>query len=122
MLSLRQLLREADSMGELKVLPQRISWNEEMGALNYMVAQRENAPVLWFQNVEDAGYGSSAVFNLFGTGQDRIALSLGLPTGRSTRELVQFTKDKFGRKIPPRTVPEKQAPVNEVILEGADID
>ena len=79
MLNLRGLLAEAESMGELKAITQPIDWDEEMGALNYMVAQREDSPVLWFQNIRDARYGSTAVFNLFGMGKDRIALSLGLP-------------------------------------------
>jgi len=122
MLSLRELLSEAESMGEMKAISQPIDWDEEMGALNYMVAHQENAPVLWFQNIKDACYGSSAVFNLFGTGKDRIALSLGLGKGHSINELIQFTKENFGRKVPPRLVPADKAPVNEVILEGSDID
>ncbi|MBI4478966.1 MAG: UbiD family decarboxylase [Acidobacteria bacterium] len=122
MLTLRQFLSESESMGQLKKISQRIDWDEEMGALNYMVAQREDSPVLWFQNVRDAKYGSSAVFNLFSMAKDRVAMSLGLSKGLSVRDLVRFTKDNFGRKIPPRMIPEKQAPVNEVILEGNDID
>lgn len=122
MLTLRQLLSESESMGQLKKITQRIDWDEEMGALNYMVAQREDSPILWFQNVRDAKYGSSAVFNLFSMAKDRIALSLGLPKGLSIGELTHFTKDNFGRKIPPRMIPANKAPVNEVILEGKDID
>jgi 4-hydroxy-3-polyprenylbenzoate decarboxylase len=122
MLNLRQLLAETETMGELKKISQPIDWDEEMGALNYMVAQRENSPVLWFQNIRDARYGSSAVFNLFGMGKDRIALSLGLAKGQPITDLIRFTKDNFGRKVPPRTVAAEKAPVNEVILEGADID
>ena len=122
MLNLRGLLDECKAMGELKTITQPIDWNEEMGALNYMVAQREDAPVLWFQNIKDANYGASAVFNLFGMGKERIAMSLGLPKGLSIPDLVRFTKDNFGRKVPPRTVPASQSPVNEIILEGSDID
>ncbi len=123
MLTLRDLLGEAQSMGELKAITQPIDWNEEMGALNYMVAQREDSPpVLWFKNIKDAGYGSSAVFNLFGMGKDRIALSLGLPKGQPIGDLVRFTKDNFGRKVPPRMVSDTKAPVNEVVLEGKDIN
>src|SRR6266550_6779122 len=105
MLTLRQLLDESKSMGELKAITQPIDWNEEMGALNYMVAQREDAPVLWFKNIKDAQYGSSAVFNLFGMGKERIAMSLGLQKGLSVADMVKFTKDNFGRKVPPKTVP-----------------
>jgi UbiD family decarboxylase len=122
MLNLRGLLSEAKAMGELKAITQPIDWNEEMGALNYMVAQREDSPVLWFQNIKDADYGSSAVFNLFGMGKDRIALSLGLEKGHTVGELVRFTKDNFNRKVPPRMVNADKAPVNEIILEGDDID
>src|SRR5690242_8459906 len=122
MLTLRDLLSESQSMGELKKITAPIDWNEEMGALNYMVAQDEKSPVLWFQNVKDAKYGSSAVMNLFGMGKDRIALSLGLPKGRSISELIQFTKNNFGRTVPPRMTSGDKAPVNEVILEGNDID
>ncbi|MGH7828835.1 MAG: hypothetical protein ACREP8_01535, partial [Candidatus Binatia bacterium] len=91
MLTLRQLLTESQAMGELKTITQPIDWDEEMGALNYMVAQREDSPALWFKNIRDAQYGSSAVFNLFGMGKDRIALSLGLPKGHSIAELIEFT-------------------------------
>src|SRR3990172_3772018 len=122
MLNLRQLLEESRAMGELKEITQPVDWCEEMSGLNYMVAQRENAPVLWFKNVRDARYGSTAVCNLFGTGKERIALSLGLPKGRSIRELVEFTKNNFGRKVPPKMIPAEKAPVNEVILEGKEID
>ncbi|HWP85213.1 MAG TPA: UbiD family decarboxylase, partial [Terriglobia bacterium] len=122
MLTLRGLLKEAERMGELQEVVQPIDWDEEMGALNYMVAQREGAPVLWFKNVRDAGYGSTAVMNLFGTGKDRVALSMGLPKGLSMLELVEAAKNSFSRKVPPRLVPAEQAPVNEVILEGEEID
>ena len=43
---LRDLLKESEAMGELKTITQPIDWDEEMGALNYMVAQRENSPIL----------------------------------------------------------------------------
>src|SRR5688572_23161975 len=113
MLSLRELLKESEAMGQVKKITQPVDWDEEMGALNYMVAQRENAPVLWFQNVRDAKYGSSAVMNLFGTGKDRVALSMGLPTGRSMLELIEGAKNNFGRRIPPRMIAADKAPVNE---------
>ena len=122
MLSLRQLLEESRSIGALKEITQPVDWCEEMNGLNYLVAHRENAPVLWFQNIKDARYGSTAVFNLFGTGKERIAASLSLPKGRSIRELVEFTKNNFGRKIPPRSIPAEKAPVNEIIQEGSAID
>jgi 4-hydroxy-3-polyprenylbenzoate decarboxylase len=122
MLSLRGLLQQSEALGQLKRITQPMDWDEELGALNYMVAQRDDAPVLWFQNVRDACYGSSAVFNLFGTGKDRLALSLGLPQGHTARELVEFTRRNFGRKVPPKQVPAEKAPVNEVILKGDDID
>ena len=122
LLTLRQLLSESEALGQLKVIHQPIDWDEEMSTLNYMVAQKENAPVLWFKNIKDAAYGSSAVFNLFGTGQDRIALGLGLEPGRSLQELIEFAKNNFGRKVPPRSIPAEKAAVNEVIIEGADID
>jgi UbiD family decarboxylase len=122
MLTTRQLLSECEKMGQLKKITAPIDWDEEMGALDYMVAQREDAPLLWFQNVKDAKYGATAIFNQFGMGKDRIALSLGLKTGLSIPDLVRFTKDNFGRRVPPKSIPEKNAPVNEVILEGNDID
>ncbi|MBI4465054.1 MAG: UbiD family decarboxylase [Acidobacteria bacterium] len=123
MLTLRQFLSESDALGQLKVIPQPIDWDEEMSTLNFMVAQKENAPVLWFQNIKDAGYGSSAVFNMFGAeSKDRIALALGLKPGHSIHELIEFTKNNFGRKVAPKTIPEGKATVNEVILEGSAID
>ena len=100
MLSLRQLLDESRSMGELKEITQPMDWCEEMSGLNYMVAQRENAPVLWFKNVKDARYGSTAVFNLFGTGKDRIALSLGTPEGPHDSRAGRVHQGKLRQKNP----------------------
>ena len=107
---------------ELKDEIDLLGLDEEMGALNYMVAQRENAPVLWFENVRDAKHGATTVMNLFGTGKDRVALAMGLPTGKSMMELIQESKKKFGNRVPPEMIPADKAPVNEVILNGDDIN
>ncbi len=122
MLTIRELLKESEAMGQLKKISQPVDWDEEMGALNYMVAQRENAPVLWFENVRDAKHGATTVMNLFGTGKDRVALSMGLPKGKSMMELIQEAKKNFGNRVPPEMISADKAPVNEVILEGDEID
>ena len=97
MLSLRQLLEESRSIGELKEITQPVDWCEEMSGLNYLVAHRENAPVLWFQNIKDARYGSTPGFNLFWTGKERIAPNPRLPQG--ARSLV-VRKPQHGRFFP----------------------
>jgi len=122
MQSVRDFIKECEAMGQLKTITAPVDWNEEMGALNYMVAQKDGAPVLWFKNVKDSKHGSSALMNMFGTGKDRVAMAMGLPKGKSMQELIELCKANFGKKIKPVMIKPEDAPVNEVILEGDQIN
>lgn len=119
---LRDWLQKVEELGELHRIKSEIDWNEEMAALTYMVASREGAPALLFEKVKDYPEGFRVLFNLFGTSRDRLALALSLPTGLSLLELIQATREKLKRAIPPRIVPKEAAPVNENIIYGDDID
>ena len=122
MRDLRTWMEQVERIGELQVIRQEVDSNEETSALNYMVGQREGAPALLFERIKETRPGFRALYNLFGTSKDRIALAYGLPAGKTLTELIQTTRSNSHRKIPPRSIPAADAPVNENVLLGDQAD
>jgi len=120
--SLREWLTQVDEMGQLKHITEEVDWNLEMGALTYLVGKKVGAPALLFENIKGYSKDYRVLFNMLGTGKERIALALGLPTNLSTMELIQATREKMGKRIEPLYVDPKTAPVNENIQMGDDVD
>src|SRR5712692_4601443 len=92
-----------------------------MGTITYMVGKRVGAPALLFERIRGHP-GQRALWNILGSSLDRYALALGLPTGQTTAELVQGTRERLKHRLPPREVPPEAAPVNAHVLTGADVD
>ena len=122
MRDLRGWLKQVDAMGELQVISPELDWDEETSALNYMVGQQEGAPALLFEKIKGAAPGFRALHNLFGTSKDRVATAFGFAPGKPLTELIDMVRTSFRNKIPPATVSEAQAPVNENILLGDKAD
>ncbi len=119
---LRDWLKEVEGLGELLHVSGEVDWDQEMSALTYMVGKQEKAPALLFDNIQGYPMGTKALWNIFGTSQDRIALTMGLPTGRPLLETVLLARERLSRKLPPVEVDAATAPVNEHIVRGDDID
>ena len=85
-------------------LPTTVAWQAERLA---------NSPAVFFENIE--GFEHPVIFNLFGT-RERIARVAGV------------TREAFGEKwlqaeeAPLSPVPVSSGPVQEVVLEGKDVD
>lgn len=119
---LRDWLRKVEEMGELKVVHEEVDWDEELAAITYMVAKKKGSPALLFEKIKGYPSGFRVLTNILGSSFKRIALTLGLPTNLSLLEMIEKTKDIYKRKIPPVEVRKDEAPVNENILLGEDIN
>ena len=119
---LRDWLREVEKMGDLKRVPKEVDWDEELSAITYMVGQKKGAPSLLFEKIKGYPQGFRVLSNILGSSSRRIAFSLGLPEDLSINEMIKRTKDIFKRVIPPEEIDKKEAPVNENIKTGKDVD
>ncbi|MFZ7110980.1 MAG: UbiD family decarboxylase [Desulfatiglandales bacterium] len=119
---LREWLELVEEMGELKRIGQEIDWNEELTAITYMAGKTKGSPGLLFEKIKGHPEGFSVLSNILGSSLKRIALTLGIPTDLSTIDMIKETKDVFKKRIPPRTVNKAEAPVNENMITGKDVD
>jgi UbiD family decarboxylase len=119
---LRDWLERVEEDGGLKKINEEVDWNEELSAITYMVAKEKGSPALLFEKIKGHPHGYRVLSNILGSSTRRIALTLGLPLDLSTMDMIQSTKDIFKKRIPPRVIEDKDAPVNETILTGKDVD
>lgn len=119
------LLVEAD--GGLKRIAAPVSAREELSALTLMAAQDENSKALLFERIagacEQGDYaGAQVLSNMLGASTRRFALAVGLDPALSTQQLILAMRARGARRIAPQMTPAGEAPVNEIILTGDDID
>ncbi len=119
---LRDWLDKVREMGELKTITEEVDWDEELAAITYMAAKEKGGPALLFENVKGSPKGFRTLSNILGSSNRRIALTLGLPLDLPTIELIRRTKDFYNNRIPPQVVDKKEAPVNENVVTGKDIN
>ena len=118
---LREWLERVEAAGELKRIDAPVDPVEELSAIAYMAAQREDAPALLFSRFSTPAEGS-VLINMLGSSRRRYALALGLNPDLSLTALIEETRKIFGRRIAPRHVAPEKAPVNEIVLKGDAID
>src|SRR5712692_10166505 len=118
---LRDWLRRGEDIGELRRVSAEVDPFEEMGALTYMVGKRPGSPALLFERPK-GGSGYRSLWNLLGNSTRRIAVTLGEPPDSSRADLIRALRAKLKRRMEPVEISREDAPVNEVVLEGSDID
>ena len=136
---LREFLDFLNARGELKRISAPVSWDLEITEITQRMLQ-QGGPALLFENVE--GYdGIPVLINLYGTEQ-RAAWALGVdelselpasiekmmsiaqggpPKGLVDKLRMLGDLVKLGR-IGPKSVEREDAPVQEVIMQGDDVD
>ncbi|HEY5963704.1 MAG TPA: UbiD family decarboxylase, partial [Xanthobacteraceae bacterium] len=119
---LREWLALVERNNELLRITKPVSADEELAAITYMATRGEKAPALLFENVEGDKSGARVLANMLGSSKERYALAVGLDPDLSTAEMIAETRVIMSRRIAPRRIPKAQAPVNEVVLRGSDID
>ncbi|MBX5489968.1 MAG: UbiD family decarboxylase [Chloroflexi bacterium] len=121
MSDLRTWLEWVEALGQLQRVAAPVDWDEELGAITYLVASRENAPALLFENV--CGHpGWRVLSNLIGSSLDRLALTLGLPPGLRPLECIAASRERVRRRLPPVEVAWAEAPLAARVWQGAEVD
>ncbi|MPZ15281.1 MAG: UbiD family decarboxylase [Chloroflexi bacterium] len=119
---LRDWLERVDAMGELRRISQEVDPIEEMSAITYLVGKRMGSPALLFDNIKGHPGTWRTLFNLLGSSNNRIAVTMEMQAGRPAMELIEEARERLSRRIPPVEVESRTAPVNDVILRGDEID
>ena len=119
---LREWITRVEAIGQIQRIAQEVDHDEEMGAITYMAHQRLNAPAPLFERIKGCPPGFRAIWNLIGSSVDRLAITVGEPTGLGVMELIERCKTKFTRGIPPVVVDGADAPVNANHQFGDDVD
>src|SRR6516225_725 len=113
---LREWLREADRLGELKTVF-GASWQEEIGLAADVVIPSDDGPAVIFDEVPGSPKGFRLLINVF-AGKRR-GMTLGFPQGLTKQELSQAYFDHYQKKqqhIPPVVVDE--GPIFENVMSG----
>jgi len=119
---LREWLALIEANGLLKRIDQPVDPDEELSAITFMATRRGDAPALLFEKLAGDRSGSRVLSNMLGASKERYALAVGLDPDLSVSELVAETRAIMDRRIAPARVGKAQAPVNEIVLRGDDID
>ncbi len=122
---LREWLARVEEIGELVRVQKPVDRDEEMSAISYLVAKQPPSPAILFERpkgFDGSVIGARLLWNILGPSVRRIALTLEEPANTPTVELIRRVKDKLKRRLPPREVSAKQAPVFENTVTGENID
>ncbi|MCL5961201.1 MAG: UbiD family decarboxylase [Chloroflexi bacterium] len=116
---LRDWLERVDDLGQLRVL-NGADWDHEIGTVTEIVYNKMNAPAVLFDSVPGYPAGYRVLVNALGSTQ-RLALTLGLPSGATAQEMKRFWKVRAGQGMIDPTFVE-HGPVLENVHRGDEID
>src|SRR5258707_9270211 len=119
---LREWLALIERNGELQRIDNSVNADEELAAITYMATRTETTRALLFENLTGDTSGSRVLANMLGSSKERYALAVGLDPDLGTAEMIAESRGLMNRRIPPKRIPKSQAPVNEIVLRGDDID
>lgn len=117
---LRDWIRKAEEMGELKTL-KKCDWNLEIGAITELVAHRDDGPAVLFDEIKDYPKGYRVLSNSLSS-RKRLALTLDLPEGETKMDFVRAWRERYKKikPIPPKFV--KKSPLFENVYKDKDVD
>jgi 4-hydroxy-3-polyprenylbenzoate decarboxylase len=87
-----------------------------------MAAKQKASPALLFEKIKGYPQGFRVLSNILGSSLRRIALSMGLSMDLSTIQMIKEARDLYKNPIPPEEIAQGEAPVNENIVLGKDVD
>ncbi len=119
---LREWMDLAERDGRLARVSQEVDPIEELGAITFMAASRPDAPALLFENLKDNRSSARVLSNMLGSSKERYALAVGIDPTLDTSSMIDETRRIMQRRIAPVMIPKHEAPVNEIVLRGDDID
>ena len=119
---LREWITRLEQNGELQRIERPVHADEELAAITYMATRSERAKALLFETIAGDTTGSGVLANMLGASKERYALAVGLDSNLSIAEMIAATRTIMNRSIAPVRVSKGDAPVNEIVLRGDDID
>ena len=119
---LRDWLKMVEGIGELKKVKEEVDWDEELSAITYMAGKQKASPALLFEKIKGYPQGSRVLSNILGSSLRRVALSMGLSTDLNTIQMIKGARDAYKKPVPPKEIAAAEAPVNENIVSGEDVD
>ncbi|MDR2240532.1 MAG: UbiD family decarboxylase [Zoogloeaceae bacterium] len=107
-------LEQVEKIGEVKHITAPVDSDLELGSITYMNGKTVGGPTLLFENIK--GYpGGRLLFNPYGTSLNRVAISIREELGKTPIEYTKILADKMKKRIPPKFIEAKDAPVNQNI-------
>src|SRR4030042_2524451 len=92
-LDLREWIKKVESLNELKRI-EGADWNLEIGAIGALNIKRKDPSALLFDNIKDYPSGYRLLTSSVCT-PNRVAVTMGLPTGRTDLELFSIMREKL---------------------------
>jgi 4-hydroxy-3-polyprenylbenzoate decarboxylase len=117
---LRDWIRKADELGELKTL-KGCDWNLEIGAITELVHHREDGPAVLFDEIKGYPKGYRVLSNSLST-RTRLGLTLGVPPGETKMDFVRAWKERYNKIKPVAPKIVKSSPLLENVYAEKDID
>src|SRR5712692_188164 len=119
---LRDWLSLVEAAGQLKRIGAPVNPDEELSAITYMATRAADAPALLFENLAGDRFGARVLANMLGASKERYALAVGIDPGLSIAAMITATREIMKHRLAPIEIDKRAAPVNEIVLRGADID
>jgi UbiD family decarboxylase len=119
---LRGWLRLVEAAGQIKHIAAPVDPDEELAAITFLAGRTPDAPALLFENLAGNRSDARVLSNMLGASKERYAIAVGLDPKLSTAEMIFASRDLMKRRLEPIFVPKSDAPVNEIVLQGSDID
>ncbi len=119
---LREWIALVEASGGLKRVTAKVDPVEELAAITFLAGRTAETPALLFDNLAGDRFGMRVLSNMLGASKERYALAVGLDPGLSTADMIAATRKIMTRRIAPVQVDKRDAPANEIILRGDDID
>jgi UbiD family decarboxylase len=123
-LDLREWIKKVESLKELKRID-GADWNLEIGAIGALNIKRKDPSALLFDNIKDYP-GGYRVLTSSVCSPNRVAVTMGLPTGCTDLELLSIMREKLFEwkgntgEYAPEFV--KSGPILENVDSGKDIN
>ena len=108
--------------GQLKHIDAPVDLDEELAAITFMAARTPKSPALMFNNFVGNHGNARVLTNMLGASKERYAIAVGLDPKLSTLDMIFASRDLMKRRLQPAFIPKGEAPVNEIVLTGSDID
>ncbi len=119
---LREWLALVEDHRSLLRITGEVDPNEELSAITFMATRNRVSPALLFDKFPNNPLDARVLSNMLGASKQRYALAVGLDPGLSILEMVAATRQITKQRIAPVWIPREDAPVNEVVLRGSEID